>query len=354
MRGVDQNVLAKRLRLSRTTVSRSLSNHPAISSETRERVQSLAAQLGYRTAPTRAVRRPRSAKPITIGVLIGAPLVSADRGTFPSILGGIRHRAGIEHAAVDVVSLDPGEYSVEAAQKHVFRLIRQAHWRGAILIYPFAAEFVRALAEKISVVSVLTEYADPGIDVIDTDHEGVGLLVRKLIGLGHRRIGFATWHYPVGGLWAIRRFGAFAEAMVRGGADLDPRYVFNVGPNARHSLDTSALADAVARAIQHEGVTAWACAADHQAYRLIADLKARGLRIPEEVSITGFDGNEAPVGLPPLATAAVPNEHIGEGAVAQLISRLLYPRSPRRKILVATALVEGATVAEPSRTATFA
>jgi LacI family transcriptional regulator len=299
----------------------------------------LAAQLGYRTAPTRAVRRPRSAKPITIGVLIGAPLVSADRGTFPAILGGIRHRASIEHAAVDVVSLDPAEYSAEAAQKHVFRLIRSAHWRGAILIYPFAAEFVQALAEKISVVSVLTEYADPGIDVIDTDHEGVGLLVRKLIDLGHRRIGFASWHYPVGGLWAVRRFGAFAGAM------LDVRHVFNVGPNASRSLDTAALADAVARATRQDGVTAWACAADHQAYQLIADLRARGLRIPEDVSITGFDGNEPPVGLPALATAAVPNEHIGEGAVAQLISRLLYPRSPRRKILVATALVEGATVA---------
>ncbi|HEY9154966.1 MAG TPA: LacI family DNA-binding transcriptional regulator [Opitutaceae bacterium] len=349
MRGVDQNVLAKRLRLSRTTVSRSLSNHPAISAETREKVQSLAAQLGYRAAPTRAVRRPRSAKPITIGVLIGAPLVSADRGTFPAILGGIRHRASIEHAAVDVVSLDPAEYSVESAQKHVFRLIRSAHWRGAILIYPFPAELVRALAEKISVVSVLTEYADPGIDVIDTDHEGVGLLVRRLVDLGHRRIGFASWHYPVGGLWAVRRFGAFAEAMVRSGAALDLRHVFNVGRNAAHSLDTHALADAVARATQRDGVTAWVCAADHQAYQLMADLKARGLRIPEDVSITGFDGNEPPVGLPALATAVVPNEHIGEGAVAQLISRLLYPRSPRRKILVATSLVEGITVAAPPR-----
>ncbi len=348
MRGVDQNLLAKRLRLSRTTVSRSLSNHPAISAETRERVQSLAAQLGYRTAPTRAVRRPRSAKPITIGVLIGAPLVSADRGTFPTILGGIRHRASIEHAAVDVVSLNPAEYTVEAAQKHVFRVIRSAHWRGAILIYPFPAELVRALAEKISVVSVLTEYADPGIDVIDTDHEGVGLLVRQLLAAGHRRIGFASWHYPVGGLWAVRRFGAFAEAMVHNGAALDLRDVFNVGPNAAQPLDVPALADAVARATRG-GVTAWVCAADHQAYQLMADLRARGLRIPEDISITGFDGNEPPVGLPALATAAVPNEHIGEGAVAQLISRLLYPRSPRRKILVATAMVEGASVAAPTQ-----
>jgi LacI family transcriptional regulator len=137
--------------------------------------------------------------------------------------------------------------------------------------------------------------------------------------------------------------------MVRSGAMLDLRHVYNVGPNAAHPLDTHALADTVARATQHEGITAWVCAADHQAYQLIADLKARGLRIPEDVSITGFDGNEPPVGLPALATAAVPNEHIGEGAVAQLISRLLYPRSPRRKILVATAVVEGTTVVAPSR-----
>jgi LacI family transcriptional regulator len=336
MRTVNQHLLAKQLKLSRTTVSRSLSNHPAISHETRSRVQALAAQLGYGSAPTRAVRRPRQAKPITIGVLIGAPLVGADRATFPTILRGIRHRAAVEHAAVDVVSIDPAEFTPEAAQRHVFRLIRAAHWRGAILIYPFPSSVVETLSQKISTVSVLTEYDDVRIDVIDTDHENIRVLVQRLAAAGHRRIGFFSWHYPVGGLWAKRRFGAYAEALYEHGLELNPRWALNIGRAGAAIPSVNGLADTVARAVRDEGVTAWVCAADHQAYQLMSDLRARGLRVPEDVSLTGFDGNEPPPGLPALTTLHVPNEHVGGSAVAQLVSRLLYPRSPRRKILVET------------------
>lgn len=349
MRRVNQHLLAKRLKLSHTTVSRSLSNHPAISQDTRMRVQALAAELGYRTAPTRAVRRPREAKPITIGVLIGAPLVGADRATFPTILRGIQHRGAVEHASIDVVSLDPAEFTPEAAQRHVFRAIRSSQWRGALLIYPFPSELVRGLSQKLSTVSVLTEYVDVGIDVVDTDHQNVDRLVERLAAAGHRRIGFLSWHYPVGGLWAARRFGAFAEAMVSKGLTLDLRSVLNVGSHQPPLTSPGALADAVAERIREDRVTAWVCAADHQAYQLISDLQARGIRVPQHASITGFDGNEPPPGLPALMTLRVPNEHIGESAVAQLITRLLYPRSPRRKILVETALEVGATCAAPPK-----
>ena len=350
MRDINQHLLAKQLKLSRTTVSRSLSNHPAISQETRRRVQALAAKLGYGNAPTRAVRRSRQAKPITIGVLIGAPLVGADRATFPSILAGIRHRASVEHAAVDVVTVDPAEFNAEAAKRHVFRLIRGAHWRGAILIYPFPSSLVANVAKKISTVSVLTEYADVSIDVVDTDHENVRSLVNRLVDQGHRRIGFASWHYPVGGIWVQRRFGAYCEALFARGLELDAASVFNVGTVRAPVPSPAELADAVARATRERGITAWVCAADHQAYQLMSDLRERGVRVPEDCSLTGFDGNEPPPGLPALTTLRVPNEHVGGSAVAQLVSRLLYPRSPRRKILVETSLIDGSTCAAPTST----
>ena len=346
MRDVNQHLLAKQLKLSRTTVSRSLSNHPAISQETRTKVQALAAKLGYGNAPTRAVRRSKQAKPITLGVLIGAPLVSADSATFPSILSGIRHRAAVEHAAVDVLSLDPADVARDATQRQVFRTIRASHWRGAILIYPFPSTLVEALSTKISTVSVLTEYDDVSIDVVDTDHENVRWMVDKLVKAGHRRIGFVSWHYPVGGVWVKRRFGAYCEALYAAGLDVDSTRVFNVGQVRPPLAATSELADAVAQRTR-EGVTGWVCAADHQAYQLMSDLRDRGLRVPEDCSITGFDGNEPPPGLPPLTTLKVPNEHVGGSAVAQLVSRLLYPRSPRRKILVETSAMEGSTCIAP-------
>ncbi|MBC8009115.1 MAG: LacI family DNA-binding transcriptional regulator, partial [Burkholderiales bacterium] len=210
MRAPSQHLLAKRLKLSRATVSRALANHPALSAETRAKVQALATELGYRGTPTRSVRRPADAPPLKLGVLIGDPLVPADQIALPEILEGIRSRARLDRAEVDILPFAPGETSPLAGRRRLFGHIRTEGWRGALLLYPFPEASVSMLADKLSVVSVLHECADERIDTVDTDHGAVRELVARLVALGHRRIGFASWRYAAGGLWASRRFAAYA------------------------------------------------------------------------------------------------------------------------------------------------
>lgn len=343
----NQQKLAKLLNLSRTTVSRSLSNHPAIHPETRARVQSLAEKLGYRNAPTRVVRRSKQSRPLSVGVLIGMPAVNLGMATFPAVLKGIRDRAAIDHVAVDVVSLDPAELSPQTLRQPVFRQIRASDWRGLILIYPFAPEVVAQLSEKISTVSVLTEYDHLAIDTIDTDHSDIIGMIGRLAQLGHHRIGFVSWHYPVGGRWASRRFASYAEGIFQHGLELSTEWTINSHKERPSLLTPGAVADEVAEKTRSAGVTAWVCAADHQAYPLIADLRERGLRVPEDCSVTGFDGIEPPTGMPQLATLAVAHADIGASAMSRLLSRILHPTSPRRKILVETTLIDGTTLARP-------
>jgi LacI family transcriptional regulator len=341
----DQQRLADLLSLSRTTVSRSLSNHPAIAPATRARVQALAAKLGYRKSPVRVVRRSRQTKPMTVGVLVGNPLVEADRRTLPLILEGIHRRARIDHVNLEVAPCDP-----DTGRRELFRRIRAGGWRGALLIYPFPEPTVETLERKLPTVSVLTEYRDVRIDVVDTDHGGVRSLVDRLVAHGHRRIGFLTWHYAVGGVWAGRRFAAFAEALYRQGIPPRPEWVLNVDATHPPLVSPEALADRVAALVRDDRVTAWVCAADHQAYPLLAGLRARGLEAPRDLSVTGFDGSPAPKGLPRLTSLSVPNEHIGESALARLLSRLLHPGSPLRTTLVETAFIEGATIGKAQDT----
>ncbi len=341
---INQDELAKALNLSRTTVSRSLSNHPAISASTRRKVQALARKLGYGAAPVRAVRRARSAKPITFGVLLGHPLAPADGLTLPRILDGISRRARIDHAAIEVVRIDPLALAPDACRREIFRHIRSGGWRGAILLYPFPPEVVTAIARKLSVVSILTDYHELRIDLVDTDHSQIRLHIDRLATLGHRRIGFIHWHYPVGGLWGPRRFAAFAESLFAHGFELNPGWTTNVHRDGPAPKIREAIADHAATLIREAGVTALVCAADHQAYALIEDLRIRGLETPADYSITGFDGNEPPAGLPALTTLRVPNEDLGASAVARLVSRLLAPTSPLRKTLVETTWHAGQTL----------
>jgi LacI family transcriptional regulator len=74
---------------------------------------------------------------------------------------------------------------------------------------------------------------------------------------------------------------------------------------------------------------------------------ARGVRVPQDCSVTGFDGLEPPPGFRRLASIRVPHEDIGSSALARLLNRIVHPKAPRRKILVEGMLVEGETIAPP-------
>lgn len=203
------------------------------------------------------------------------------------------------------------------------------------------------IARKISTVALLEDYPESGLDSIDVDDTaGIVNLVRLLVGRGHRRIGFVAWRYPVGVHWTLRRFGAFAEGVFGEGLAFHAEWAINVH---KHSavLAPPAIAREVARLTREAQVTAWICAADHQAYHLVQDLRTLGIRVPGDCSVAGFDGIEPPPGAPRLTSLRVAHEDIGSSALVQLTSRILNPRAPRRKILVEASLVEGETVAPP-------
>jgi LacI family transcriptional regulator len=348
MRSLNQQLLAEKLNISRTTVSRSLANHPAISADTREKVQKLAAEMGYHSKPARAVRRSRQTKAATIGVLIGVPAANVALATFPFILQGIRERAEIEHLAVDVCFEKPASLDPSSKRQRVFRHIRAGDWRGTILIYPFPEDAVELIARKISTVAVLESYTNSGIDIIDTDDSSAMLtLITRLKDAGHRRIGFVTRDYPVGGHWSLRRFGGYVEALFHHGLEFRPEWVVNISKVTPY-VAVSEIPDFVVQKLRSDRVTAWVCAADHQAYDLMSGLQARGVRVPEDCSVTGFDGLEPPPNTRRVTSMLVPNEDIGSSAVARLSSRMMHPSSPRRKILVEARLVEGETIAAPA------
>ncbi len=342
---INQQLIADQLKISRTTVSRSFSNHPAINPDTRAQVLSLAARMGYRYAGPRSAARRASRKPSTIGVLIGSAggaLGAAE--TFRYVLKGVTERAAALDIQVDVGFHDPATFDPENGLSSG---VRTGPWRGAILIYPFPTEAIHALSRRISAVSVIENYAEPGLDCIDTDqNDGIVRLVSHLAGLGHRRIAFYSWSYPVPAPWVQRRLGAFVEALYGLGLEFNAEWTANVHRNQK-PLTVEQAGVWAERLMRKERVTAFVCAADHQAYPLITALRERGLAVPKACSITGFDGIEVPPHLPALTTMRVAYEDMGSAAVSRLVDRIMHPSAPRRHILIGARLVAGATTAAP-------
>jgi len=340
----NQQEIARMLNLSQTTVSRSLANHPAINPETKALVLETAAKLGYNVRVKRAPARSEARRTPVWGVLINVPRDTVGPGeTFHEILRGISNKSAVHDSVLDVLYHEPADMDSLA----LLRRIRSAGWKGAILVHPMDPALAHEIANQVACVSIIENYRHDLIDSVDVDQSEAILSVMRLFhAKGHRRIGFLTWVYTVETPWVAHRFGSYVEALYRLGLEFDPRCVINMRPGER--LDPKACARRAAE-MAAQGVTAFLCAADHQAYSLINDLSAHGIRVPEHISLAGFDGIEPAPGAPQLTTVRVPYDELGRAAVHQLTRRIEQPTAPRRHILVDGDLISGSTVIEPGR-----
>lgn len=342
MARINQQLIAQRLNLSQTTVSRALANHPAINAETKALVWSIAAQLGYQMPPPRLRLGGAGGEPSVVGVLIAIP--ARQRGhaeTSQEVLRGVAERSSSDVVTLDVVYQEPSDHNPKSIQ----RRLRQSRWKGAILVHPMADDVVDIISKTVPTVSVVENYRRNYIDSVDVDQiEAVSSLVRRLHGIGHTKIGFMSWIYDVPTPWVHHRFGSYVETLFQLGLEFDQSRVLNMRPDER--LDAAAVADHAVESIRR-GTTAFVCAADHQAYEMNHLLAERGILVPKDCSLTGFDGIEPPRGQSPVATVRVPYDEIGRSAFHQLMRRIEHPLAPRRHVLVDGEFVEGFSIAAP-------
>jgi LacI family transcriptional regulator len=298
---------------------------------------------------------PRSGATLSVEVRIGVPADSAASAAIPRILKGICDRAELEARGrpeigsirIAVRCQAPGELRAGTADSKSARTAGDdGDRRGSILLNRFPEEDMEAILRGGCAVSVLEDYKGLAIDVIDTDDEAaISSLVGSLHSAGHTRIGFLSADDPAGGNSAGRRFNGFARGLAARGLGLNRERVLHAGDGPR--MNPARVSEKAARAIMVHGATAFVCASDDEAYALIQGLRARGIRVPEDCSLTGSGGLEAPPGLPRATSVRVALEHIGSSALTRMINRIMYPSSPPRKILVNAQPVPGETIVAP-------
>ncbi|WP_353568020.1 LacI family DNA-binding transcriptional regulator [Haloferula sargassicola] len=353
MSEVNQQLIAERLNISRATVSRCFTNHPGINPTTRARVFQVATELGYthlekRTGKGRAGGGRAKRKNETFGVLICSDEEEYQRTDYqnPSeqILSGVTEMAHLRGTRMDIHLVDPKAGDpADPAYLKVQQMRRR--WRGILLVYPFPDAVLEPLASALPTVSLVEQFDHAGLDCVDVDHyKGISAAIEHLVGQGHKRIGYLTRLYQVDASWSFRRYAAFLEKMARLRLPVDHGDVVNVFPGKMLGVEETA---AYAAERTRAGVTAWVCAADHQAYDLIRGLKARGLSVPGDVSVTGFDGIETPGDCPDLATVQIPFREIGTTGTKRLFEKIGKRFSSAQHVLIDCTYRTGETVAPP-------
>jgi len=319
--------------VSTATVSAALNGKPDVAAATRQRVEAIARQIGYR--PHAAARALAKGRLETIGFLKGRhSRVLRFHDWSAAILDGFLVAVEAERYYTLVFQTEP---SVKALPP---MLLRRAV-DGMVLAVQGPSAFLDELLQtKMPVVAANPMTACACDCVRPNDEEGARAAARHLLELGHRRIAYVGTYYEAAAHINQLRWNTFAEVMSEVGLP--------VNPGGQRIGETPDLMNAL---MQRMTPTAILCFSDAIALLVMDDLRARGLRIPADVSVMGFDDmGYSPHTSPSLSTMRLPFREIGTAAGRLMLERLKNADRPPREILLPEELMARESTAPPRTT----
>jgi LacI family repressor for deo operon, udp, cdd, tsx, nupC, and nupG len=330
--------VARAANVSTATVSRVLSAPDSVKEEKRTRVLEAIAALGY--TPNAAARNLRvgSSKMVLVIVSHRAnPPFSAE------VLRGIETELSSAGYAVIMGNL----HGDEDRRRRVVDLAYSRHLDGIIVISgnPQAAGGRSIVDAGIPVVSICVALDDPRVfSVLLDDASCAATQLRYLTDLGHERIMYVTG--PLDNYNQIHRSKGFNDAAAQAGLTADD-IVMHEGDYG-FSGGVSAAENYFARSTRPTGIV---CSNDEMAIGFIKTVRAAGVRVPEDVSVVGFDGIEfSEFCEPSLTTIQQPRYELGATGARALISAIggseAVGRSP--EILHGCLIVRDSTGKPPS------
>jgi LacI family transcriptional regulator len=333
--------VAARAGVSRTTVSFVLNDRPGthISPSTRTRVLEAAEELGYH--PHASARGLAGGRSNTLGfVLRQSPEQVAGDAALVETLRGLASAARMAGFRVMVEPLDPTEGTYEA-------LLRAQHADGIIVSGPRVDDsgLVRLAHDGFPIV---LQGSLPGIEApsVDIDNvSGARSAVEHLIGLGWRRIACIT-NAPLAYTAAQERLAGYRAALEAAGLPFDEALV------AEAAFDAGSGHRAMASLLARGPVEAVFVASDVVAFGAIAAIREAGLRVPDDVSVVGFDDIALAAFFdPPLTTVRLPAYDLGLAAGTALLDRVAGRPVPDRTLLPTELIVRSSTAHSMSKEA---
>ncbi|MFO7251821.1 MAG: LacI family DNA-binding transcriptional regulator [Actinomycetes bacterium] len=318
--------------VSAMTVSRVLNDPERVRAETRARVLAAVRELDYR--PNLAARQLVTGRSGVLGV------VSIDTTLYgpASTLYGIEQAARGRGYAVSIASLE--SLTRRSIEDGVRRLRSQAV-DGIVIVAPHesAAEGLRNLPEGLPVVAV-DAGADVPVPVVMVDQRlGAARATRHLLSLGHETV----WHIagPVDWTDASGRIEGWRSALEAEGRPVPEVLHGDWSPRSGYRLGRRLAAD--------PEVTAIFVANDQMALGVLRALREAGRRIPEDVSVVGFDDvPEAAYYWPPLTTVRQDFGEVGREAFQLLLDRMAGGEGAARRLVEPELIVRDSTGPAPS------
>lgn len=341
--------VAKRAGVSPKTVSRVLNGDAPVGRETRTAVERAIADLGY--VPSNAARMMRSNRSGLIGLITGAisqsPLIDEPKG-LPDlyIVQGVQ--STIAQSGKTLMIADTGGRFDRVAP--LLQTFLQHRVEGLIYVADYHQEVVLPAMPKDSPLVLANCFDRIGTPaVLPDDRKGQQMLVERIIKAGHQRIGYLT--LPRNMCATKLRTEGYKAALASAGIAFDPSLVLPAYAESQ-GQNSQLLWDAIDRLLSLDvPPTVLCCGNDEMAMRVYGILRTRGIRVPEEMSIAGYDNHVsiAKTLFPPLSTTGLPYAAMGVRAAERLLS-LIEGETPQSSdpILVSGPISWRSSVTEQS------
>jgi DNA-binding LacI/PurR family transcriptional regulator len=316
--------VAKKAKVSVTTVSRVLNGEENVRASTRSRVQRVIEELKY--YPNLHARSLAGGQSKTLGMIVS----NLDNPFFLDVYRRFESLA-IQQGFETIVAAshyDPGRLRA---------ILRSMIGRRLAGIAAIVSETSRELVSDLTgfgIPVVVYDFSRPGRGVTNIRSnykDGMRQIVEYLCSLGHRRMAFIAYPLPLGPTEDRRQ--AFLDTMAEHGAE---------------ARVISAQADGyiggreAARELLESGfpVTAILCVNDITAIGVLKQLSERKMPVPEQVSVTGFDNIQlAQFTIPSLTTVHIPRDRIAELSFESLVAARPFGRKPDRDFLLEPELI---------------
>jgi DNA-binding LacI/PurR family transcriptional regulator len=326
---IDQ--IAADLNISGASVSRALNDRPGVSAELRTRILERARELNYTPAIT--ARGLATSRTFSIGFFVREKqgLSTTTDPFYGEILHGVEQACARSDYHLAIATLTDANFSAPGE----FRFVRERRIDGMILAGPdIPNDFIVSMLQTgMPVVLVDNKLEFSKVNCVNSDDEqGACVAAQHLIRQGHQRIGVISG--PQDWTSNARRVRGYRLAALEANLPLPVIHA------SQTTIDSGAEACAKLLA-QHPDITAICAVNDSMAIGAIRWLQKAGKRIPDDVSVVGFDDIQwASLNNPPLTTVAIPKMQMGKEAGTRLIALLNDPDTVPIEVIISVEFIQ--------------
>lgn len=332
--------VAKHAGVSPKTVSRVINGDDKVTAKTQTKVEAAIAAFGY--APSLAARTMRSNRSGLVGLITGAISLAPDSNDFGGLSDLIivqRIQRVLEDSGLSLLISDTGGKHERVPD--LVRTFAQHRVEGLIYVGNYHKRVVLPQVPSGTKLVLANCYDDAGTpSILPDDRLGQKRLVDALIAKGHQRIGYLTLSSEMDAT-RLRTLG-YRDSLEAASLPFDPQLVLVADTETDDSeAETQLLWDALERVLSLQNPPTAICFGnDRHAMRAYGILRTRDVKVPEDISVAGYDNHRliSETLYPQLTTVELPYAAIGVRAATTLLALIKGEDVPAEPQLVSGAV----------------